>query len=110
MIQTKRLFLRGFVTEDWPAVHAYGVVPEVFRFQHWGPNTEHDSREFVQLAIRQQSETPRKSFELAIVERQGHRLIGAVGIRIKSTLNRDADMGYSLRRDFWGKGYGTEAA
>jgi ribosomal-protein-alanine N-acetyltransferase len=92
-IQTKRLLIREFIVNDWPAVHVYGIDPEVFRFQHWGPNTENDSLEFIQLALRQQSESPRNSFELAIVEKQEKLLIGAVGIRIKSLVNRDADMG-----------------
>jgi ribosomal-protein-alanine N-acetyltransferase len=110
MLETSRLLIRDFRPEDWVAVHEYGNDPEVYRFQSWGPSTEQDSRAFVDMAIAQQTEKPRRSFEMAIVEKSSQLVIGAVGLRIKSTVNRDADIGYTLRHDRWGKGYGTEAA
>ena len=109
-IETKHLLIREFQTDDWLAVHSYATDSEVFRYQHWGPNSEDDSREFVKMTIDQQTEVPRRSYELAIIEKSSNKLIGAVGIRIKSSTNRDADMGYTLGRSRWGNGFGTEAA
>ncbi|MGZ3684350.1 MAG: GNAT family N-acetyltransferase, partial [Bdellovibrionota bacterium] len=47
--------------------------------------------------------------ELA-VSLKGGRHIGGVRLGIQSQANRIADIGYALRHDHWGSGYGTELA
>ena len=75
-LETQRLLIREFRLDDWVAVHAYGTDPEVFRYQHWGPNSEDDSRGFVKMAIAQQGQAPRISYELVIVEKSSDQLAG----------------------------------
>ncbi|MBD3348097.1 MAG: GNAT family N-acetyltransferase [Candidatus Eisenbacteria bacterium] len=107
-ITTPRLVLRDFVEEDWRSVHEYGSDPEVVRFMPWGPNTEEDTRAFVARALSARQEKPRRTFELAVTLGESGGLIGGCGIRVSRPTDLGADMGYCLRRDCWGRGYGTE--
>lgn len=109
-LESERLLLREFSEADWSAVHVYGSDPEVCRHQHWGPNSEAETKAFVRMAVAQQDQDPRDHFELAILRKDTKKLIGAAGIRIKSRTNANADMGYTLRQDQWGQGFATEAA
>lgn len=107
---TQRLLLRDFHAEDWREIHRYGSDAEAVRHMDWGPNSEDETRAFVQHVLTTQTEVSRKTFELAVCLKESGELIGGVGIRIKSDVNREGDIGYILRRDCWGKGFGTEAA
>jgi [ribosomal protein S5]-alanine N-acetyltransferase len=109
-LTTDRLVLREFREGDWAAVHEYGCDPEVVRYMPWGPNSEEDTRFFIERALLSQMDDPRTTYELAITESAGGRLIGGCGIHAISFANRSAFMGYCLHRDAWGHGYATEAA
>jgi RimJ/RimL family protein N-acetyltransferase len=109
-IETNRLLLREFKTEDWPSVHIYGSDPEVSKYMDWGPNSESDTKEYVKLTQTWRIEKPRQTFEVAIVLKEKQKLVGGCGLRIKSKSNREADFGYTLCRDYWGNGFATEAA
>ncbi len=105
-----RLVLREFRRGDWRAVHEYASDPKVVRYMPWGPNTEAQTRDFVRRAITFQEEEPRRKFEFAVALGEEDRLIGGCGIRLANPDAREADIGYVLNREYWGKGYGTEAA
>jgi ribosomal-protein-alanine N-acetyltransferase len=110
-IRTPRLVLRDFVAGDWPAVHRYASDPLVTRYMTFPPNaTEAVTREVVEGMIAQQAEEPRSHYELGMMLAATGELVGTAGIRWESPNNREASMGYILRRDCWGKGYTTEAA
>jgi ribosomal-protein-alanine N-acetyltransferase len=110
VITTPRLALRDFLEDDWSAVHDYAADLDVVRYMPWGPNSEEETRAFVERAIAAASAEPRTSFEFAVTLADTGRLIGGCGIRIASRSHRSADMGYCLRKDAWGRGYATEAA
>jgi RimJ/RimL family protein N-acetyltransferase len=110
VIHTKRLKLRDFEKEDWKAVHDYASDPEVVRYVDFGPNTEEESKNFVQRALAQQKEQPRNSFSLAIVLEAENALIGGCGIYVSNPSNREGYIGYVLNRNFWRRGYATETA
>lgn len=109
-IATERLVLRDFVESDWSAVHKYGSDTEVSQFMPWGPNTEGDTRAFIERSLAAQREKPRTAYELAVTLVDTGELVGGCGIRVSSASDRGADMGYCLRRDCWGRGLGTEAS
>ena len=109
-IRTDRLTLREFVREDWPSLHLYGSDPEVMTWLHSLPNTEEHSQVVVDRFISYQSEEPRSRYELALTLSSTGEIIGGSGIRMVWPGNREASMGYVMRRDLWGKGYATEAA
>ena len=110
ILTTKRLVLREFEEEDWPAVLAYQTDPRYLRYYDWTQRTEQDVRAFARMFIVQREEEPRTKFQLAITLAPGGQLIGNCGIRMKTPGVREADLGYELDPRYWENGYATEAA
>ncbi len=109
-LTTERLLLREFVTDDWRVVQDYQSDPRYLRYYEWTERPERDVREFVGRFIAQQSDQPRTRYQLAIVLKDGGRLIGNCGIRTDAPGALEADVGYELAPEQWGRGYATEAA
>ena len=107
-IQTERLLVRDFNENDWQSVHDYASDPEVVRYMEWGPNTEEETKNFIQRTIPSQKEQPRQKYTLAIILRDDTELIGSGGIKVSNPNNLEAEVGYCLNRQFWGRGYATE--
>jgi [ribosomal protein S5]-alanine N-acetyltransferase len=108
-IETERLLVRRFDPErDAEQLLAVYGDPEVMRFIPGGAYSgleavrtrlagyarEHDSRGF--------------SF-WAVVERESGEVVGDAGFGVFRRTG-DIELGYTLRRDRWGRGYATEAA
>ena len=109
-LETERLILREFEESDLQAIHEYASDPEVVRYMEWGPNTEKDTREFLQRAFDQRRKQPRTDYGLAVILKAETGLIGSGGIYIASQAHNEAELGYCFNRRFWGHGYATEAA
>lgn len=114
-ILTDRLKLREFIPEDWQAVQTYHKDPSYRRYYPVWCATEAAARAFVQGLIEEQSRHPRTTYQFAIELGENGRLIGSVGIRLRSLGRRQpearqADIGYELDPRYWGKGYASEAA
>lgn len=67
-------------------------------------------RAFLKTQIDDQSEHPRRRFQLAITLAETGDLVGNCGIRRKPDNDWEADIGYELAPAHWGNGYATEAA
>jgi ribosomal-protein-alanine N-acetyltransferase len=109
-LETDRLFLREFTSDDWPHVLAYQVDPLYLRYSNSAPPTEADAQEFVQMFLDWQQEQPRARFQLAMVLKANNRLIGNCGVRVNDPDLREANIGYELNHRHWNQGYATEAA
>ena len=112
-IETERLILREFAIEDWTAVLSYQRDPRYNRFypDRWTSRTDAEVREFVNGLVDRQRDKPRRVFQLAItLPDENGRLIGNCGVRRKHDTELDADIGYELDPEYWGRGYATEAA
>jgi ribosomal-protein-alanine N-acetyltransferase len=110
-LSTKRLLLRDFTEDDWPAVLAYQSDPRYLRFYPWTRRTAEDVQAFVQTFLDQQQQQPRCKFQLAVTLRsEGRHLIGNCGLRQDSLDAPQADLGFELDPAHWGHGYATEAA
>jgi RimJ/RimL family protein N-acetyltransferase len=109
-LETERLVLREIGLEDADAIHAYAANPEVVRYMAWGPNTFEQTRRFCAERVANRKDPSRTSYELAINVKPGTKTVGAIGLRIKSIENREAELGYVLHPVYWNKGYVTEAA
>lgn len=116
ILETERLILREFQESDFEAVYEYGSDPEVAKYVSWGPKTEEDTVEFIRKALVQQQEQPRSAYDFAIIARLDNKLIGRCGISTRGmTINilnskEEAEIGYALNKNYWNKGYMTEAA
>jgi RimJ/RimL family protein N-acetyltransferase len=109
-LTTANLSLREFSERDWKSVHEYASDPQVVKHLLWGPNTEEDTRNFIRVAISYEQQEPRIDYELGVVLRSEDVLIGACGIHVSNLQNKEGLIGYCFNRNFWGKGYATEAA
>lgn len=102
--------LRELVDADAPAVHAWVGDPVVVAHVPLGPLDRAATVAYVAQLVTEAGRTPRLTYPLVIERRRDGAAIGAVTIGIDSFEHRRAELGYILRRDAWGHGYGTEAA
>jgi len=109
-LHTERLHIREFELSDEADIHAYAADPEVCRFMEWGPNTPQQTREFLARKVERVKDNPRAEFELAIVLQAERKVVGGMGIRIKSEKHREGDIGYVLNHRYWNRGIVTEAS
>lgn len=72
-IETERLVLRDFLTEDWKAVYAYTSDPIVTRFM-FEPITQEETRKAVSEQASQADQAQRNAFNLAI-ESKGNSMM-----------------------------------
>ena len=109
-LTTDRLILRDFVAEDWLAVHVYGIDPEVTRYMVWGPNTEQQTKDYLERTMARAGLSSRRAHDFAVVLKDGDRLIGACSLTDEGAEAKEAMLGYVYAREHWGNGYATEAA
>jgi RimJ/RimL family protein N-acetyltransferase len=109
-LTTERLLLRPFRHDDWSAVHEYAADPQVCQYQAWGPNTQEQTRQFVQHCMDENGQDERAAYHFAITTRASGVVIGGCTLRVTNTELREAMIGYSLHPRFWNQGYMTEAA
>jgi RimJ/RimL family protein N-acetyltransferase len=103
---TPRLELRNFVPNDFAAIHAYASDPLVTLYTAFGPNTEEQTRAFLDRALAETSEEPRQNHSLAAVDRESGALLAGCGLVGRG--ERTHEIGYVLNRAWWGRGFATE--
>ncbi|QYR22553.1 GNAT family N-acetyltransferase [Paenibacillus sp. sptzw28] len=108
ILETNRLIIRDFKTEDLEDVHVYASNPLVVEHMIWGPNSIEDTQSFINRVIEMQKEVPRQGFEFAVVIKASNRLIGGCGIHLCGQFQ--GEIGYCFNHLFWGNGFATEAA
>ncbi|MDP9243600.1 MAG: GNAT family N-acetyltransferase [Chloroflexota bacterium] len=111
-LETERLILRPFDLGDWAGLHrAYGD-PEVMR---WHGLTDQPPIEETAFAAGRMAGhfTARGYGMFAIVEREAGEIVGRVGIMVHDDWTGGPDqheIGWTVQRDRWGRGYATESA
>ncbi|MEN6372913.1 MAG: GNAT family protein [Armatimonadota bacterium] len=106
---TGRLIIREFTPADWEAFHEYSTQPDVLQFHKFSPESELDTRRFLDEIIASQSDSPRRRFEMAVTLKTEGQVIGGCGLYLLPRHDQAA-IGYVLNRNFWGFGYATEVA
>lgn len=108
-LDTERLLLRQFKASDLETFFAYRNDPEVARYQGWEyPYPREKAVEFIRTMALV---TPSNSswLQIALELKSTGQLVGDVAFFIKREDERQAMVGYSLARPFWGNGYAFEA-
>lgn len=106
-LKTERLILRRYRNEDAEVLHRnFGLDPDMFRYSGWNPYaTEEMAEETVREFIGSYEE---EHFYGWAVE-HGRRMIGTVGAYDYDAGTDSVELGISIERGSWGKGYASEA-
>jgi [ribosomal protein S5]-alanine N-acetyltransferase len=109
MIETARLLLRPMREDDVDALlHVFGD-PKVMAAFGVAPFDRSQMEQWVRRNLDHQE---RHGFGLfSVILKDGGRLIGDCGLELMDVDGeRQAELGYDLRSDHWGRGLATEAA
>jgi ribosomal-protein-alanine N-acetyltransferase len=109
-LETERLLLREFRPEDFDDIQAYASDHEVSRYMEWGPNTPEITRKVLDDRLMDQTVWPRANVNLGVELKSEERLIGSIRLGVSDLANRTGDFGYAYHRNYWRRGYATEAA
>lgn len=116
MLTTSRLLLRDLVPSDAEALNEIERNPDVVRYMSFDPQTPEQTVARLERVALTQAETPRTTYDLAIVMRTepgiegaAPALIGRCGLAIRRPEHREAELWYVLHPDRRGCGYASEA-
>ncbi|SEI94550.1 GNAT family N-acetyltransferase [Demequina mangrovi] len=118
-LETARLLLRPFTTDDAADVHVYASDPAVCRFTDWGPNSTEDTDAWIEVAADAGSPahwaiTLKEDTVGSAGRIPAGTVVGGVGVYGEDRGPLDAtpdirELGWVVRRDLWGRGIATEA-
>jgi RimJ/RimL family protein N-acetyltransferase len=106
-LTTQRLHLRPFTLADHEAIHAVYADPAVMRFVGHGA---HATMAETSSALRVYGDVlDRRGYSfLAVTERASGAVVGDGGLHPLGGTGPDVELGYTLARSVWGRGYATE--
>jgi RimJ/RimL family protein N-acetyltransferase len=109
-LETERLSLRTWREGDWEPLHETYGDPEVTRWLGRSPGP----KEFTAYAVgRMSMHWEAHGFGMwAVIDRASNEMIGRVGLMFHPKWPVDehkTEIGWTLRRSAWGRGYATEA-
>ena len=105
-IETERLRLREFATEDAAEYFNYHNAEESLAYYDWKPDTLTDAQSDIEMIISDYDSGCH--IQWAITNKENNTLIGDCGLLI-DTFGLKAEINYMLSKDFWGLGIMTEA-
>lgn len=106
---TPRLVLREFGEDDLAALVDMESDPAMFQYEP-GPLTREQTQERLRKAQLETLDEPRRHFRLAVTLAGQDELVGRISLHLNWAEIREWEIGWSIRRAFWGCGYATEAA
>lgn len=111
-VTSARLYIRDLAAADWPALHALRTDPAVYRYNHFGPETEEETRTWIRETMVHNNLMPRLSHNCSIILKATGQVIGWIGFGLPSAgkaAYSDLSFGYALLPAFWYQGHMTEA-
>lgn len=108
VLETPRLILRKLDMRDAADMFDYSRDPQVAKHVLWDAHTSvSESRGYIRYMIRKYRSGEPSSW--GIVEKQSGRVVGTIGYMWYQRDNNSCEVGYSLARSCWNRGYMTEA-
>lgn len=108
ILETERLRLRKLSMRDAGDVFDYASVPEVAEHVTWEYHRNiSDSMHYLRFITQQYQDGIPSPW--GIIHKELGKLIGTIGYHVWSLPNGFGEVGYALSKDFWNKGYTTEA-
>lgn len=107
MLETERLILRRMNESDIDEIFVMRTDKDVMRYIREPVAKRKEAENWINL-VSSRWEDEKIGF-CALVEKQSGKFIGWCGLwRLKET--GEIEVGYALKKDFWGKGFAVEAA
>ena len=107
-LTTPRLTLRPVRMSDAHDLYEYSRDPQVAQHVLWEAHRSiHQTRAYIRYLLRQYRNAAPGTFAIAL--RDGGKVIGTIGFMWVQRDNRSAEVGYSLSRAYWNRGYMSEA-
>lgn len=111
-IETERCILRDIEESDVDGLFELDSDPEVNKFLGNRPLKTIDEAEKIIRFIRKQYQENGIG-RWAIIDKETHDFMGWTGLKLESKIRKEVsyyDLGYRLKKEYWGKGIGTETA
>ena len=109
-LETERLVLRPFLSDDFDAVYAFESLPEVARYLYWGARSAEEVREGLERKMSSTVlECEDDALTLAIEVRETGVMVGTTMLRWVSERHQVGEVGFTLDPAHHGNGYATEA-
>jgi RimJ/RimL family protein N-acetyltransferase len=107
---TERLFIRPVCIEDKESMFRYRSDSDTNKYLSLIPQSVEDVASFIDKTSFDIN-IPGSWFQFVLIERDANILIGDIGIHFLETEpeNLQVEIGYTLDKEFRGKGYATEA-
>lgn len=107
-IQTERLVLRKMKVSDSACLFNIWSNPDVTKFMNINSFTdENQAVEMIETLDKLSREN--KAIRYSIIELESNSIIGSCGFNSLDFSNANAEIGYDISKNYWGKGYATEA-
>lgn len=107
-LETPRLILRRLEMHDAPDLFDYSRDPQVAKHVLWDAQTSvSEARAYVRYMLRRYRAGEPASW--GIEEKETGRVVGTIGYMWYQRDNNACEVGYSLARRRWNRGYMTEA-
>lgn len=108
ILETTRLLLRTFTAADAGLIYELNKDPEVTRFTHDPVKNEAHAKEVLEKSILPQYALYNHG-RWAVHLKADLAFMGWCGLKYRPERN-ETDLGYRFKKEYWGKGYATEAA
>lgn len=108
-LSSERLFLRRFTDSDLAPFLAYRNDPAVSKYQSWDVFSQQEALAFIKEQKSLEPCLPGRWFQFAIELKQTRTLIGDCALKVDALDARQAEIGFTLAREYQGRGYASEA-
>lgn len=108
-LKTNRLVLRELQQDDYPAVYEMESDPEVIRYEHTHLSADEIQARF-DLMLSDQANDPRVAYRFSITIPPDTATRGRISLVLNNPSIAEWEIGWTMHRAEWGKGYASEAA
>jgi ribosomal-protein-alanine N-acetyltransferase len=111
-IETERLIIRDNIMDDLEGHHKLMSDPNLMTYiQDIQTHSLEESKKNLAHSVKESKSLNRTCYFFAIEEKEGHNYVGAIGFTVleRTETNGNAELGYFILKDYWSKGYTTEA-
>ncbi|MEE9431259.1 MAG: GNAT family N-acetyltransferase [Melioribacteraceae bacterium] len=107
-LETERLFLRKLEYADKRDIFEYANIPESSKYLPWDVHeSEMDTLDFLNITYDRYNNDKAASWGIEL--KSSRKIIGTAGFATLDKENFSGEIGYVISKDFWDKGYATEA-